>query len=471
MNFHFDQNNYADAVAAFHRWHAGGRLASRPGIRAYVKAQIRRGAQALNRRQQPLPAAPDLSQILAAARAQLQAGNKPTLVYFVPFSLGQFQSGGAKRVLGVCQALATRHQVCLVAVSKTGLPPARQSLAPDIQFITTPMTPEFNAASFSAASGAGLLKVADGIHLLPDLQRVLAAVSHEASAWACTAPGAGPVVAAFRQPSQALYYDAHDNSRDFITTAFGCQDPEFIARIVGIEDELLTQATVASFTTPEDLQAAQARVPAAADRMQCVPNGIDVNDAWFNPPEQVLVNRRRAGLTQPGVLFIGADHRPNYEAAAVMVSELAPRHPAALFVVVGMHLAGYLAFGGPAPGANVVFTGPVEETTKKELLALADVAVAPLASGSGSSLKVPEYAASGKVIIGTSTGLRGFAELTQFRSIVMSHDVAAALATELAAVQRAPAEYTAPCTAARAWVQHHLDWTTNLQPILAALAP
>ena len=97
--------------------------------------------------------------------------------------------------------------------------------------------------------------------------------------------------------------------------------------------------------------------------------------------------------------------------------------------------------------------------------------MAPLASGSGSSLKVPEYAASGKVIIGTSTGLRGFAELTQFRSIVMSHDVAAALATELAAVQRAPAEYTAPCTAARAWVQHHLDWTTNLQPILAALAP
>ena len=125
--------------------------------------------------------------------------------------------------------------------------------------------------------------------------------------------------------------------------------------------------------------------------------------------------------------------------------------------------------GGAAPGANVLWLGPVAEETKTAVFALADVALAPMKSGTGSSLKIPEYVAHGKIVVGTPVGLRGFEALAGQAAVVATDDVGAALADTLARLARDPEGCSAACRTARAWVARHLDWSVAAQPLAAAL--
>ena len=75
------------------------------------------------------------------------------------------------------------------------------------------------------------------------------------------------------------------------------------------------------------------------------------------------------------------------------------------------------------PCENVVLTGPVSEEAKEAILSLADVAWAPMKSGTGSSLKIPEYIAHGKMVVGTPIGFRGFEELLRFSSVIADEDI------------------------------------------------
>jgi len=140
-----------------------------------------------------------------------------------------------------------------------------------------------------------------------------------------------------------------------------------------------------------------------------------------------------------------------------------------IFVVLGMHLAPNLALGGAEPGNNVVFTGPVSEEMKAALFALADVALAPMRSGTGSSLKIPEYIAYGKIVVGTLVGLRGFDALLKFPSVIASDDIAGALARVLEQLKDDPDAFTSSCREAREWVKSTLDWPVVARPILDGL--
>ena len=106
-------------------------------------------------------------------------------------------------------------------------------------------------------------------------------------------------------------------------------------------------------------------------------------------------------------------------------SWFAPVFPQAVFVVMGMNYTAVRKRGGAQPGNNVVFTGPQLEDLKEAVMALAEVAIAPMASGTGSSLKIPDYVAHGKVVIGTAIGMRGFTELTHYSSVMVTDDTLA----------------------------------------------
>ena len=100
---------------------------------------------------------------------------------------------------------------------------------------------------------------------------------------------------------------------------------------------------------------------------------------------------------------------------------------------------------------------------------LASVALAPMKSGTGSSLKIPEYVAHGKIVIGTPVGLRGFEALAQSASVIQTPDVGGALGAVLARLEQEPAAFDPDCRAARAEVQAAWDWSVVARPLVAAL--
>ncbi len=133
------------------------------------------------------------------------------------------------------------------------------------------------------------------------------------------------------------------------------------------------------------------RIRAMGFDSEFVPHGfnlsvpIEENKAKFESPElaRVADHRRKGGMT---CFFVGSSLLPNQEAVehiAHMANQL-KAEPSILFVVAGS------CCGRTNFATNMLSIGPVSESELNQLYALCDVVLAPITSGTGSSLKVLE---------------------------------------------------------------------------------
>ena len=443
--------------------------------RASSPPRGRRWSQALGRWKKWLgwPSVRDgrFRRLCGQLRQAVEEGSKPLLVYLVPFDIGKLRSGGGKRIAGIARALGDQFGVFVFTPISEHSPCMLQEMAPGCYLVGIPRSKEFVAQCRQPVlvRGRGIFMFAEKFEHFAEFNEALCLVGQAASAWGGASPVAWPVIRRHCRPGCPVFYDAHDDYAGYLQSSFACEDAGLIQRMVDMEAEALEHALVAAFCTGGDLAAARSRVPSCGEKMVHVPNGVDVAACRWVPPGRARELRRAAGLERPVALFVGAHHKPNLEAMGWIVSELAPGNPKAVFVVAGVHLEAYRKQGGAEPGGNVVFAGPVDEETKAALFAMADVALAPMKSGTGSSLKIPEYVAHGKVVVGTPMGLRGFGELRGFGSVVESEDVNGVLGEVLGRLEREPGAYDGACLEARRWVEEHLDWAVAVRPLKEAL--
>lgn len=435
------------------------------------------GKQAIQRRLvsvqrwQQIQRQEQVARMLDQIQRDLNSTGKPALGYVVPFDIGQLQSGGGKRIAGIAKALSAEFNVYIVSSVWSSTSCSMVRVAPNCHLLGLPAGPEFQEQNriINAVPGAGIFAFPDYFNLLPEFHAVLSLLGDHARAWGFTSPSAWPVLRRYWRKEHPVFYDAHDDYSQFLQNSFACKEERLVNRMVDLECELLHHVTVAAFCTTGDLASARARCPACTGEMVRIPNGVDVETCVAVPPAQARENRKAVGLERPVAVFVGAHHKPNLDAADWIVRELAPVFPNVIFVVMGMHLVAYRKSGGAEPGENVVFTGPVSEEIKEVVFALADVGLAPMKSGTGSSLKIPDYIAHGKIVVGTPIGLRGGEELLAFESVVASEDVKGTLKKVLERLERDPESYTEPCRQAREWVAAHLDWTVAAKPLVDAL--
>lgn len=401
----------------------------------------------------------------------LANSTKPVLAYIVPSDVGKMQSGGGKRIGGIAKALAVHYQVHVVTIVWHRTYIQQKVIAPDCYVLCIPMGAQMSAHMDEIASrpGSGLFALVDYYHLIPEFQAVMSIFSKYADVWAMASPFAWPVIEQNTKPATPLIYDAHDNYPLFMKVAFGCTDAELLARAEQLESAVMEACTVATFCTPGDMDTVQGRAPFHSDKTMLIPNGVDISESGWHAPADAVRARRQAGLLGPMALFIGAYHRPNLEAIDWILSELAPAFTNMNFVVAGVSLEAYLDQGGIVPGDNVVFTGPVEEEVKEAIYSLSEIALAPMKTGTGSSLKIPEYVAHGKIVVGTPIGLRGFEELQEFDSVLASDDIKGALGKVLERLEHDPESFTESCRRAREWVAAHLDWSVVAKPLVDAV--
>ncbi len=410
-------------------------------------------------------------QMVAEIRRCMKPSHKPTLVYLIPYDISKMRSGGAKRITGIAKALSNKFSVFILTPILSSENSFVVHLNSDCRLVGISVDSEFveQRRTQPSVSGAGIFDVADYFYLLPTFQKVLDILAGSAHVWGFASPAGWPVVQRYWKKKESVFYDAHDDYPHFLQSAFGCTDERLIQRMIHLEGEALGQVEVASFCTTSDLESALSRFPANEKKMIMVPNGVNVRDCRAFNPAQAKSFRLQAGMTKNVAVFVGAHHRPNLEAVDQIVSKLAPAFPSVVFVIVGIHFSVYRAAGGVEPCENVVFTGPVSEDTKEVIFALADVALAPMKSGTGSSLKIPEYIAHGKVVVGSPIGFRGFEELLRFSSIVADEDVQGAFARVLERFEQNPEYFTESCRDARQWIESHFDWTAATRTMLDRL--
>lgn len=135
-----------------------------------------------------------------------------------------------------------------------------------------------------------------------------------------------------------------------------------------------------------------------------LPNGIDVNRVLGVTDVDVDVARRRYGLEGELLLFMGMyDYRPNGQAIDFLVSSVLPRvrkcRPGVRLVVLG----------GRVPHIRpwLVNPGAIDASDVPAVVQACTVGVAPIFSGSGTRLKILEYAAGGLPVVATRKGAEG----------------------------------------------------------------
>jgi glycosyltransferase involved in cell wall biosynthesis len=100
---------------------------------------------------------------------------------------------------------------------------------------------------------------------------------------------------------------------------------------------------------------------------------------------------------------MGSAHGPNIDAARLVI-EAAAQLPSVHFVLLGSVCHAVEAWERPA---NVGLLGVVSDAEKASWLAICDVGLNPVISGSGTNLKLLEYAAVGLPVVSTEFGARG----------------------------------------------------------------
>lgn len=159
-------------------------------------------------------------------------------------------------------------------------------------------------------------------------------------------------------------------------------------------------ATVAMSVADADILINQYGADAA--RIHIIPNGVDLETRRPATREEKAAARLRLKLdNRPVLLFTGSDHYPNREALEHILRWQARLGPelGVQFVVVGS------VGSGTSSTEHLRVEGFVDSVL--DYLMAADVALNPLTSGSGTSLKVVEYLACGLPTVTTATGIRG----------------------------------------------------------------
>ncbi len=158
-------------------------------------------------------------------------------------------------------------------------------------------------------------------------------------------------------------------------------------------------------------------------------------------------------------VFVGSGYRPNTEAVAFLIEQLAPAFPQIVFAIAGSVKDDYLRTrSADSLPENVNLMGVIEEQELYSVLGAADIAFNPVDIGSGTNLKLVQYMAAGLAIISTDTGIRGIERGAEVCAIADRSQFAAILDR----LEKDPGLRAQMGRSARREAEKHFDWANEL---------
>jgi glycosyltransferase involved in cell wall biosynthesis len=193
-----------------------------------------------------------------------------------------------------------------------------------------------------------------------------------------------------------------------------------------------------------------------------VPNGVALpDDPWLDPARRARLKAALGFDGRPVALFVGSDHGPNHDAADILVATARTR-PDWTFWVAGS-ICNYPPLRDAPP--PILCLGVIAEAELTALFRAADVGVNPMRRGSGTNLKMLDYAAHGTLVLSTEIGARGLDFIAGTHYVSFAPDELGATLDALA--PELPSPRTSVRAAAREHVERHFSWHTIADHIVA----
>jgi glycosyltransferase involved in cell wall biosynthesis len=334
---------------------------------------------------------------------------RPKLLVATSFPVHPPRGGGQQRIVGLYSALGTLGvDVEIVALGASEERGGITEIAPGVREWRVPKTAEHHTAEYRLHLKAGVpitdLSLALDGDLTPAYGAALATVAETAVAAVACHPFAQPLLA--EHTALPLVYEAQDVETDLKASMLeGAEAAEELMEAVRrVEGACCATATHTIVCSREDGERLGELFGLPPERAVVVPNGVDPASVAFAGAEERARRKATLGLGDgPLALFLGSWHEPNL-AAVRDVLATAEELPGTRFLVVGS--AG-LAFAAQPVPANVDLCGVVDGGFVRSVLGLADVALNPMRWGSGTNLKMLDYALAGVPILSTTFGARG----------------------------------------------------------------
>ena len=325
------------------------------------------------------------------------------------FAIFPPRGGGQKRVFGLYSALARLGvQVEVVSLAEEHERGGPRELAPGLLEVRVPATREhaWAVSELQKRAGVPMGDVAVALHhdLTPAFGEALAESARGAAAVVASHPFTQPAIAAScRCP---LIYEAHNVEADLKAAMFENADngTELNAQVRQIEGTCCATAENVIVCTREDGARLGELYGLDPRRVVVVPNGAHPGAIPYAGPAERAANQRRLSLESTfHALFLGSWHEPNLVAVRDLMGA-AEDMPDVRFVVLGG--AGRPFAHADVP-ANVDLCGEVDDGFMHSALAVADAALNHVRFGSGSNLKMLEYALAGVPLVSSTCGARG----------------------------------------------------------------
>jgi len=390
---------------------------------------------------------------------------RPRVVALTTFRVGDRAHGGQLRAFHLYGGMARHVDVEIVSLSLDRAQ-GRTELAPGLVETNVAVSPAHRRAADERTLAAGIpmsdLVAGSHIDLTPAYLTALRDAARDADVAIVAEPYLFPALGA-AGVTLPFVYDAFNVETTLKAEAIppSPHRREVLAAVEDVERRAATGAAAIVACSADDARELTAMAGRPSAHAVVVPNGTDCAAVV---PRPVEVRRRAAArwLTRyrdlrPGArdvdtlaVFFGSWHPPNLMAAEIVMS-VAGEAPEALFVMGGHHGE---AFSGHRPPPNVVFTGRVRDGAKRALLGAADVAINPMATGSGTNLKIVEYLAAGVPVVTSTVGARGL-DVDSGVHLLVTDDLPAGVAE----VRAAPEAAAERARAGRRLVEDRYDWS------------
>lgn len=163
-------------------------------------------------------------------------------------------------------------------------------------------------------------------------------------------------------------------------------------------------ANVVFMVSEEDKNRVHKLYDVPKSKIYIIPNGVNIDKQIVTNEEKIKLKERYGFKNKKIILFVGGTHLPNIKAVDEIIKiskSISIRDEHILFLVVGR--CGERFKKGKY--RNIMFTGLVDNV--KDYFKMADIAINPVLSGSGTNTKMLEYMAFKLPIITTTIGARG----------------------------------------------------------------
>ena len=413
---------------------------------------------------------------LGARSVPRTRSDRPRLVVTSTFPVWPPRGGGQLRMFHLYGALSRTFDVDLLCLATPLTPSSVREITPGMTEYVVPRSEEHHAQELILSSGVAMpvtdMVAGRLVPLTPDYMVLLEQSLKGAQAVLLADPFLNPAVRMV-QTRLPVVYDAFNCEYVLKSQVLPHTGPgdEMRREVLEVEGDACADADLVMTVSEQDRQSLASLYGTPDERFLLVPNGADLDAVHFTPMPERQRNSRRwlAGLQATGrgaglrslATFVGSWHPPNNDAGRAIVA-MAPQLPEVGFLLMGGHCATLEDLEIPP---NVFLLGIVSDAVKQTVLRSADLALAPLASGSGTNLKVVEYLAAGIPLVSTPIGMRG---LDFERGLARVSDLAgfpAAIRAELDAADRA-----APRTErARSLVEAGYGWRALGETAAAAI--